>query len=299
MLQTIVHYLKLMRWFHELVAIIPFVSLYLVISYFAQQNNILNVSPFSDFILLCLAVQLLIAAGCVLNDIMDQRIDKVNKPKTHLIGRVISIKQAWITFWLLTAALTTLSTYIAYTFFTDWWWIVILVFVLSVSYDVYFKRSPLMGNMLIALITAFIPLVLLFYSSETIAKLNDWKIELLIYLFSIYSFLIIVPRELSLDISDLEGDALDNCKTLPVLIGEKRSKNIVIGMLVLNIILAATAAFLWTHLVVIMILISAGHLYYIRLIFTAKTRLDYIKAGRFIWLILIVGLIGFTLATLV
>lgn len=288
-----------MRWFHELVAIIPFVSLYLVISYFAQQNNILNVSPFSDFILLCLAVQLLIAAGCVLNDIMDQRIDQVNKPKTHLIGRVISVKQAWITFWLLTTALAAISAYIAYTFFTDWWWIVILVFVLSVSYDVYFKRSPLMGNILIALITAFIPLVLLFYCSETIAELNDCKIELLIYLFSVYSFLIIVPRELSLDISDLEGDALDNCKTLPVLIGEKRSKHVVIGMLVLNILLAIAASFLWSHLVVIMILIIAGHLYYIRRIVTAKTRLDYIKAGRFIWLVMIVGLIGFTIATLV
>ena len=95
-------FLKLVRWFHEVVVMVPFLGLYYVIDYYARQSNVeCNLSGL-NVALLCFCVQTLIAAGCVLNDIVDRNIDKINKPKTHIVDNTISLKNARIIFVLLT-----------------------------------------------------------------------------------------------------------------------------------------------------------------------------------------------------
>jgi 4-hydroxybenzoate polyprenyltransferase len=297
-MKTVIAYLKLMRWFHEVVVIIPFVGLFSIVYYHAKMINLSDQLDIVDFALLCFCVQLLIAAGCVLNDLMDYKIDKVNKPKTQILGHLISLKQGWITFFVLTIATATLSYWITINSFPNWWWIATAVFGASISYDLYFKRSPLMGNILIALITAAIPLTLQFYLADIIKILQNPKIDLLIYLYAALSFAIIVPRELSLDISDIEGDTADNCRTLPIVIGAKKAMKVVYLFLALNILgcilLTVFAPYLWiTNTVLIL-----GHLYYIYLLSKYRTRLDLIKAGRWIWFVMILGLIGYAIQSL-
>src|ERR1035437_3494661 len=93
-IETLKSFFKLVRWFHELLAILPFAGLYLIIDYYAQKSGQTCDLSGVNFFILCICVQLLIAAGCIHNDIMDRHIDKINKPNTHIIGRKISLTNA-------------------------------------------------------------------------------------------------------------------------------------------------------------------------------------------------------------
>jgi 4-hydroxybenzoate polyprenyltransferase len=166
-------------------------------------------------------------------------------------------------------------------------------------YNVFFKRTPLLGNIVIAALTAFIPLVLFFFAKDCIEKLHNEKVNLLIYLYAGFPFLIIIARELSLDISDLEGDQADGCKTLPIVIGIKKSKLIVAFVLMFSILLSVPVALRFRHLVICFILVDVLLLFYLYKLKNVETRIDYIKIGRFLWFIMIAGLAGFTIATVI
>ncbi|MFO0322991.1 MAG: geranylgeranylglycerol-phosphate geranylgeranyltransferase [Bacteroidota bacterium] len=299
MLEKIKAFLKLVRWFHEVAVIIPFLGLYLIIDYYSRQNNVGCALSGFNFFLLCFCVQTLIAAGCVLNDILDRNIDKINKPKTHIVDNTISLRNTKIIFAILTLIIIALSVYISIYMFSEWAYISLSVYVLSLLYDFYFKRSPLMGNILMALLTSFIPLVLFFFAKDCIEILNNEKITVLIYLYAALPFLIIIPRELSLDISDIEGDKADGCRTLPIVIGVKKSKLVVVAFLVLIIVLSIPTSIKYQYLAICLTVIDVLLLIYLYKLRTAETRIEYIKIGRFLWFIMILGLVAFTVSTII
>lgn len=292
MKEKLLGFLKLIRWFHELVAILPFAALFFTIRYFISQQDITCGLSGFHFFVLCICVQLLIATGCVLNDIMDRHIDQINKPQTHIVGRVISLKGAKLIFAVFTLIIVLLSLYIFTNMFYEWVFICPAVYLLSISYDLYFKRSPLMGNILIAVLAAFIPLVIFFFAKDCIELLQNERINLLIWLYAIFPFLIIIPRELSLDISDMEGDRALNCRTLPIVIGEKKARYVVITLIWLIVVLSSLLMFIAPYLIPVSLIVDLMLVYYLFLFKSCKTRLNYIKAGRFLWFTMIIGLIG-------
>lgn len=296
--ENLKNFLKLIRWFHELLAILPFVGLYFVIDHYAQKNGLACNLSGINFSILCLGVQSLIAAGCILNDIMDRDIDKINKPKTNLIGRVISLKTAKVLFIATTILILILSVYISYYMFSEWAFISAGVYLCSILYDVYLKKSPLFGNILIAALASFIPFVLFFYARDCITALNNERINLLIWLYCFFPFLIIIPRELSLDISDIEGDKACGSKSLPILIGIRKARLIVASIIIFIIILSIFLVYHYTYLIPAFLLIDLLLVFYLLKLKNSQIRIDYIRAGRFLWFVMIFGLIGFTVSTI-
>lgn len=252
----------------------------------------------SNFFVLCVCVQLLIAAGCIQNDIRDADIDKVNKPKTHIIGRTISMPQAKLLFAFATMLIILLSFYISYYMFKEWAPISAGVYLLSILYNVYLKRSPLFGNILMAALAAGIPLVIFLFAKECIYVLNNEKIRVLIWLYALFPFLIIIPRELSLDISDIEGDRAGGCYTLPIVIGEKKSKTVVVVVLLFVILASLLVMYKYPYLKATFAVVDLLILYYLYKFRKTEKRIDYIRIGRFLWFIMIIGLIGFAIASI-
>ncbi|MES2515365.1 MAG: UbiA family prenyltransferase [Bacteroidota bacterium] len=297
MLSTLKEVLKLVRWFHELLAILPFVALYAIIRYYSIKNEMPCELSGTNFIILCIAVQLLLAAGCILNDIMDRDIDEINKPHTRVVGRTISLVNAKRLFIAATLLIIILSVYISVYMFKEWAFIAICVYTLSILYDVYFKRSALLGNILMAGLASFIPLIILFFAKECITALNNEKVYTLIYLYAAFPFLIIIARELSLDISDMVGDKADGCNTLPIVIGAKKSKVVVMAILLLIIVLSVWIINIYPYLMSTFVVIDGLLLVYMYLLQKTETRIQYIRIGRFLWFIMILGLLGATVAS--
>lgn len=182
--------------------------------------------------------------------------------------------------------------------FTQWAYISLAVYLLSILYSVYLKKSPLFGNITIAVLASFIPLVILLFAKDCIGVLNNPKIITLVYLYAAFPFFIIIPRELSLDISDIEGDQACGCKTLPIVIGIKKAKQVVLAFLLFIIISSAFLMYKYNYLISTFLVVDILLAIYIYKFNQTHTRLAYIKIGRFLWFIMIVGLLGFALATI-
>ena len=152
---------------------------------------------------------MLTAASMAMNDYYDREIDAVNEPKRPIPSGIIKPTEALVlAFFLtvvgfsaayLTGMLCLLTSVIA--------WLIV------VAYTTVGKRSGLPGNFLVSMCVA-IPFV---YGS--IAATGT--VMLKVMLFAVIAFLSITGREVTKGIVDLQGDKLQNVKTLAVRYGER------------------------------------------------------------------------------
>lgn len=152
---------------------------------------------------------MLTAASMAMNDYYDREIDAVNEPKRPIPSGIIKPAEALVPAFLftvvgfsaayLTGMLCLLTSVIA--------WLIV------VAYTTVGKRSGLPGNFLVSMCVA-IPFV---YGS--IAATGT--VMLKVMLFAVIAFLSITGREVTKGIVDLQGDKLQNVKTLAVRYGER------------------------------------------------------------------------------
>ncbi|WP_292520468.1 geranylgeranylglycerol-phosphate geranylgeranyltransferase [Methanoculleus sp.] len=176
-------------------------------------------------LLLAVAVTLITAAGNVINDVYDVDIDRINRPGRPIPAGLISLAGAKaytaVLFigGLLSAALTT-TLCLA---------IALVNVVILVAYALWLKRTPGIGNLAVAYLTAS---VFLFGGAFA-------GIEGLIQNLSLaaITFLATIAREVLKDAEDVDGDAAGGARTLPMIIGVRWT-----GVLALACGLAAVAA---------------------------------------------------------
>lgn len=159
------------------------------------------------------------AAGNIVNDILDQDIDQLNKPYKRIVGVLIKVRTAWYIYILLNsfALVLVLQT-------SHWIWCSCYFFsiILLYVYSRFLKCKAWWGNMLVAFLCALSLLQLLLINST---QWNlYWKIGVIIY--ASFAFLTNWWRELIKDIEDESGDRQKVCKTLPVQQGRAYSLKI-------------------------------------------------------------------------
>ncbi len=235
--------------------------------------------------------------GFIQNDIIDRDIDLINKPKTHRIGRTFTLRQAQVLFGVFSILIIPIGIIIAESLFREWYAIAPTVFGISIAYNKWLKRSPLFGNITMAVLTAMVPLIILFFSRECLNMLNEPRLYSLIYIYAFLPFAVIIPRELSLDVSDVDGDGKQGAKTLAVLVGVKASRIVVKILVIANIVVALLTSLSLPYLSGTFLIVTIGFIVYLFLFHRCKTRLDYIKAGRFYWGVMLLGLLGATIQT--
>ena len=231
--------------------------------------------------LLSLSTVCIAAAGYIINDYFDVKIDLINKPERVVIGRYLRRRVAMGVHQVFNVAGCLIGLYLS-----KW---VFLVDVLSVSllwfYSAQFKRQPLIGNVIVSLLTALSLIVLAVYYHQNTDML-------LIY--ALFSFGITLIREIIKDMQDIRGDARFGCRTLPIVWGLRRTKYLLYGLIGAFIM----ALFLITNslhtirLTVIFLLLLIPIAWLIYRLVLADTRRDFGYLSNLCKLIMLLGIIS-------
>ena len=197
-----------------------------------------------DFLLLVVSTVLLAAAGNIINDYFDIKADRVNRPDKIIIGKYIKRRWAIFSHW----AFSTLGVIIA--MYLGWkHQSYALVFIPIFSsfalwiYSVSYKRKLLIGNILIALLTALVvvlPSIFILHILpgkgselwlEVGYKINISPAIFLSVLLAVFAFISNFTREIVKDYHDVDGDKKMACETIPIVTGDKFTR-FIIGVLI-------------------------------------------------------------------
>ncbi|MCC6911818.1 MAG: geranylgeranylglycerol-phosphate geranylgeranyltransferase [Flavobacteriales bacterium] len=259
--------------------------------------------PLLDFLLLILSTVLVAAGGNVINDYFDTRIDRINRPGEVIVGRTVKRRVAMTGHAVLSGLGVLVGTYVA-------WhsgllkWAAIPAFAVGAlwTYSTSLKRRLIAGNVLVAVLTALVPLTVGLYELPMLHQAIEegWIVGLpngdryamepyfreLWYWFlgfSLFAFLSTLVRELQKDMADVKGDEAEGCRTIPIVWGMKWAKAIAlfhIGLILVLLLfirsqmLRDTLSYWYIGVAIIgPLLLSAGFTY------QAATRSEFNRAG--------------------
>ena len=224
-MKVLVYFLKLVRWPNLLFIILAELLFHFCIykPLFPEMGNTAD----GPFYIILLTYIFIAAAGYIINDYFDVNIDQVNKPRKVVVGEHIS--RRWVIFWHMIFSLLGiyLST-IAFSF-KDYWHIHLanLATILFLwFYSTNFKKDFLVGNVVIAVLTAW-SIAVVYFSKFTFTELIHPPIHSsahlrffkLMLLYAAFAFILTLVREALKDMEDIEGDEKFGCKTLPIVWG--------------------------------------------------------------------------------
>ncbi len=192
----------------------------------------LNLFKQFDFILLLLSVFFIAAGGNIINDYFDVKADRVNKPDRLIIDKYIKRRWAIILNWTFNGIGFLIAMYLSIKL--DNWWIVSIAFLtinLLYFYSAVFKRKFLIGNIVVALLTAIVPIYVYLYlhfsalikSDVGIYWHDDYKLSAIL-IYAAFAFLFNLIREIIKDMADVKGDLLLKSQTLPIRFGFAKTK---------------------------------------------------------------------------
>ncbi len=178
-------------------------------------------AAFFFIVLKALNLIIIAAAGYVINDYFDQKADAINKPDEQWVGTHITGKRAILMHTLLSSLALIISVFISHHFQHHFYWIATLVLtILLLLYTPFFKRTMLMGNVLVAGVVAIIPWWALM---DCINATN----ERLIWAMVFFSFCSNWMREVIKDIQDVEGDRVGQYKSIALIMGVSKAVELV------------------------------------------------------------------------
>ena len=258
-----------------------------------------------EFLLLVLSTITIAAGGYIINDIFDTQTDAINKPDKVYIGPVFKRYNAIICYLTLTTVGISLGIYISLNINIPLASIVfITIALLLFLYSFALKKIALIGNIVISLMIGFsifivglIDIVPRLDETNGIQQVHILKI---VVVFSLFSFGLNLIRELIKDIEDIGGDYAAGMKTLPILIGRKRAKNIAVALssifLLSFIVILASSQSISTYVFVYgFILIVLPLLYFCYKLYFATTTTDFKKLSRILKIIMLLAMLSLVL----
>jgi 4-hydroxybenzoate polyprenyltransferase len=244
---------------------------------------LINQRTVFDFELLLLSCStiLIAAAGYIINDYYDVKIDYINKPDRVVIGRSITRRYAILFHVVLSLSGILIGVYLS--------WSITALNVVSVFllwlYSNNLKRLPLVGNVTVAVLTGAS-----IYSLEILYRTGNP----LVMIFAIFALFITLVREIIKDIEDLKGDNTFGCKTLPIVLGIRRTKFIIYAIILIFalIVIAFNHSFKALPFQYYLLFLFIPLLLLVYRLIRADTRRDFSLLSSFCKVIMLLGILS-------
>jgi 4-hydroxybenzoate polyprenyltransferase len=213
-----------------IVALTQYLLQYIVISPSFKLADIEKSLDDFHFFLLVLTTVAITISGYIINDILDYKLDIINKPQKVIVNKSISVKNAFRIYHLNNLAGFGLSLYLAIHIQNI---PLVLIYpaaiILLFLYSKYLKKKAFWGNLIVAVFCAFVAGIVLFAERKGFFELPSLEFQTVKIIFTAYfvfALLSTLYREIIKDIEDFKGDQTEGCETLPINYGVPRAKSI-------------------------------------------------------------------------
>lgn len=190
------------------------------------------------YTLLVFSIVFIAAGGYIINDFFDVTTDSINKPNRLIIDNHITRQQALKLYSIVNLTGIGIAFYLFLAIPVEQIRLIFYIIVFSplalVVYSIWLKRLAILGNVLISLLTG---LSIFCLGTALIDEQQDPVVFFTITVYGFLAFLLNLCRELIKDIEDIKGDHFCRMKTLPILIGKKRSNYFIFGLLTFTILI--------------------------------------------------------------
>jgi 4-hydroxybenzoate polyprenyltransferase len=258
-----------------------------------------------DFLLLIFSTTLVAAAGYIINDYFDEKIDAINKPDKVFIEKSIRRRVAMALHFVFNGIALLIGAYLAYNTHNYKMALVNpLVAVLLWFYSTTYKKQLLVGNIVVSALCAFIIVVPVLYEKHLYIASNDElglaasHIFALMFYYVLFAFFMTMIREIIKDMEDVQGDEKYNCRTLPVITGLRITKKIVLLISVITlfimILMLINSALHGEKIsfIYILLLVILPMVYFIRLLYNADLHKDFHQLSALIKIIIFTGILS-------
>lgn len=257
-----------------------------------------------QLIFIIVASVFIAAAGYSINDYFDINIDEVNRPGQMVVDKVIH--RRWAIGWhFILSSLGIVFTFLAVPVLQKWYIILanISCVVLLWFYSTGFKRSLLIGNFVISLLTAWTILILFFVKlspADAIGSDNpvNYKFFRITFLYAGFAFILSLIREAIKDMEDLTGDEKHGCRTMPVVWGIHATKMYVaVWLFVLIALLVIVQVYIlqfqwWWPVAYLALLVIAPLIYIFLKLYRASGTLAFHQLSNWTKFVMLTGILS-------
>ena len=229
--------------------------------------------------LVSLSTILIAAAGYIINDYYDVKIDLINKPERVVIGKSMSRRLALLFHTVISFTGTGIGLLVSWkigaiNFFSAFFlWL----------YSNNLKRLAFVGNLMVAMLTG-----LSVFMINVLYHVHNS----LVTTYALFAFFITLVREIVKDMEDLRGDNTFGCRTLPIVWGIRKTKMLLYGLVVLfaTVVLVMNEVYIHLPIYYFVIFLFVPLAWLIFRLVRADTRKDFYNLSQLCKVIMLLGI---------
>jgi len=241
------------------------------------------------------AVAMMIATiastGYWVNDVYDFRIDRINKPNRTIVNAKLSVKKVLSAYFIINGliSLFTIGYFALYKGFYQITFINLTSILLLFWYASQLKRRGVAGNLVISFLIVLVVLLAGYL----------YEVNMPIVWILMFSFQITFIREITKDVEDIKGDLAYKLRTLPIQIGIRNTRYILLILYIVFLISCnmpllyyyyRTDIFLWRYLLASLSLVQLPMIYLIHLLTQAAFPSDFARQSKYLKYIMVTGI---------
>ena len=277
--RTAIAYVELLRPLNGLIA---FGSVFLG-AIFASGSFV------SSTLIVAVSAFLVLSAGNTINDFCDYRIDAINKPSRPIHSGYVRRQHA------LGLSLVLLLMGLSLGVLTGNIYAIIIVTIVSMTlllYAVWLKKTPLIGNVAIGILTSLTFIA----GGVTVKSIKGTMVP------AAFAFLFTTAREIIKDIEDIEGDVAQGTGTIAVRWG-KHIAAVVASAFMLTLIFFSLIPYVlgtysWLYLIVVVVGVDLVLIFLLAKLWRDMSKESCAKIQQWMKLDIFVGLFAFYLGSL-